>query len=380
MRILIVTGIFEPESGGPAVYAPNIAGKLVEAGNQVSVLTYSSKPGVDADTRYPFALTRVVRGNKFLNRFRMFFAVLRLAKDADLVYMLDWFAAGFPAALAARLRGIPYVVRVGGDYLWEQKYLESDAPPISLSDFYERGVYKRISYKPFFWIIRSVLNNAAKVIFNSDKQKELYQKFYGLKSAVTICNPVPRVETQGIVRGAVTKEFVYWGRFIVMKNLGTLIRAFAKARIPEEYKIALIGDGPRKAEILSLIEKLGLSSRVRVEPSIPFYAAMERIKNCRAFILPSWTDISPNQVYEALAIGLPAVVTKENYLSIRNQLPEMIDPNSIEDIGSKLEMLADDAKYQSFAEKFRTISFKNTWDDVAREHLAVFGSVVHKKN
>ncbi len=379
-RILIVTGIFEPESGGPAVYAPNIAGKLAGAGHQASVLTYSAKPIGDSDARYKFALMRVVRGNKFLNRIRMFFAVFKQAKDVDLVYLLDWFAAGLPAALASRLRGIPYVVRVGGDYLWEQKYLESGAPPVTLSDFYKSGLYRRGSFKPFFWLIRFVLKNAEKVIFNSDKQRELYRKYYGLEMTDVIYNPVPRMETRGVVRGTATKEFVFWGRFIVMKNLTALVRAFAQARLPNGYTLLLIGDGPRKQEIIELVKKLGLQSRVRIEPSMLFSAAMERVKNCRAFILPSWTDISPNQVYEALAIGLPALVTKENYLSIRNQLPEMVNPNSVDDISAKLEMLADDANYRAFAEAFRAISFKNTWDDVAREHLKIFGDVIRKKS
>ncbi|MEK7107457.1 MAG: glycosyltransferase family 4 protein [Patescibacteria group bacterium] len=379
MRILIVTGIFEPESGGPAVYAPNIAGKLAGAGHRVSVLTYSSKARFDSDARYQFTLTRVVRGNKFLNRVRMFFSVLSQSKNCDIVYMLDWFAAGFPAALASRIRGVPYVVRTGGDYLWEQKYLESGAPPIPLSDFYERGIYGRISYKPFFWIIRSVLNNAEKVILNSDRQSELYKRFYGLKRTVVIYNPVPRVETRGIKREFASKEFVYWGRFIVMKNLTVLVRAFAKARLPKDYTLLLIGDGPRKREIVELVKKLGLQSRARIERGMVFSKAMGRIKNCRAFILPSWTDISPNQVYEALAIGLPALVTKENYLSIRNQLPEMIDPNSIDDISAKLEMLSDDKRYKQFSDAFASIKFDHNWDDVAREHLAVFNSVLKSK-
>lgn len=379
MRILIVTGIFEPESGGPATYAPKIAEKLTEAGHRVSVLTYSPVARYDFDAQYTFPLTRIVRGNKFLNRLKMFLAVLSHAHESDIVYMLDWFAAGLPASLAAQIRGVPYVVRVGGDYLWEQKYLESDAPPVSLSDFYERGLYRRFSFKPFFWMIRFVLRRAQQVIFNSDKQRDLYGKFYGLSHTATIYNPVPRTETEGVVRGAATNELVFWGRFIVMKNLWTLICAFAKARIPEGYTLLLIGDGPRKAELMRLVQELRLEARVKIENSMRFRDVLERIKNCRAFILPSWTDISPNNVYEALAIGLPALVTKENYLSVRNQLPEMIDPASVDDVASKLEMLADDTRYKKFAEAFRAISFQHTWDDVAREHLNVFNNVVKNK-
>lgn len=379
MRILIATGIFEPESGGPATYAPKIAEKLSEAGHLVSVLTYSSKASYDFDAQYKFSLKRIVRGDKFLNRVKMFFAVFSRARDSDIVYMLDWFAAGLPAALAAKMRGIPYVVRVGGDYLWEQKYLESDAPPVSLSAFYERGLYRRFSYRPFFWIIRFVLARAGKVIFNSDKQRELYEEYYGLSNATTVYNPVPRMETQDVSRGKATHEFVYCGRFIVMKNLTTLIRAFAQARIPNDYKLSLIGDGPRKAELVRLVETLGLQERIKIQQSIRLSDLLQRIKDCRAFILPSWTDISPNQVYEAMAIGLPALVTKENYLSIRNQLPEMIDPTSVADIASKLEMLADDARYKRFAEAFTSIKFAHEWEDVVREHMAVFKSVVKQK-
>ena len=376
MKILIVTGIFEPESGGPAVYSPKIAEKLTSAGHRVSVVAFSSKSQYDTDSQYNFALKRVVRGNKLLNRIKMFFAVFNQSKGVDIIYMLDWFAAGFPAAFASRLRSIPYAVRVGGDYLWEQKYLESDAAPISLSDFYERGIYRRLSYKPFFRIIRFVLKNAQMVIFNSARQAELYKIFYGLKRISIIYNPVPRLETSGVKREFASKEFVYWGRFIAMKNLTALVRAFAQARLPDYFTLLLIGDGPRKQEIVSLVEKLGIQSRVRIEPGMSFSKAMERIKNCRAFVLPSWTDISPNQVYEALAIGLPALVTKENYLSARDKLSDMIDPASISDIASKLEMLADDGAYADFSARFNAIRFEHSWDDVLHEHEKIFKEIV----
>ena len=379
MRILIVTGIFEPESGGPAVYASKLATKLCEIGHAVSLITYSPKASYDFDAQYKFSLKRIVRGNKLLNRIKMFFTVLSHARENDIVYMLDWFAAGLPATLASRIRRVPYVVRVGGDYLWEQKYLESDAPPISLSDFYERGLYARFLYKPFFWAIRSVLSHASKVIFNSDTQQGIYVRFYGLSNTATVYNPVPRLETTGIVRGMATHEFVYCGRFIVMKNLTALIRAFAKARIPADYSLILVGDGPRWEELARLVETLGLQARVKIQHSMRLPDLLERIKNCRAFILPSWTDISPNQVYEALAIGLPAVVTKENYLSIHDSLPEMIDPNNVSDLVSKIEMLADDKRYQKFTDSFTAIRFNHSWEDVIREHVVIFEGVTKNK-
>lgn len=45
MRILITTGIFPPDIGGPATYVPQIASGLSERGHQVKVLTTDKNRG-----------------------------------------------------------------------------------------------------------------------------------------------------------------------------------------------------------------------------------------------------------------------------------------------------------------------------------------------
>jgi len=57
MRILITTGIFPPDIGGPATYVPTIAKALAERGHQVTVLTTSEPEnlhGTTAFTRFWF--------------------------------------------------------------------------------------------------------------------------------------------------------------------------------------------------------------------------------------------------------------------------------------------------------------------------------------
>src|SRR3989338_4257303 len=401
MRLLLVTGIYPTEIGGPATYAQKIAQKIGENGHEVAVLTYSTNAVESTDSNSKWTIIRIARGNKILNRIRFFAAVYRLAPRNDLVYMLDWFAAGFSAALACRARGVPYVVRVGGDYLWEQKYLESGKSPVPLDYFYLSGIYRKKRYALFYRIIRYVLRGAEHAIFNSDRQRELYIRYYGLSPVrvSTIYNPVPRAETPRGTLGYAedsprndefigyaedsprNDEFIFWGRFIVMKNLTTLVRAFAAASLPSTFSLTLIGDGPRKKEIADLVRNLGLSERVKILPPMLLAKVLERGKNARAFILPSWTDISPNQVYECLAIGLPVLVTKENYLSIKSQLPETINPNSVSDISEKLESLANDDFYRDFAGRFNAISFEHYWDQVVAEHQRIFEGVsTAKKN
>ena len=373
MRILMTAGIFAPDSGGPATYAPALASKLVEAGHHVTVMTMSDKPRYESDSAYSFSLARIVRGGKLMNRINFFVKAFSAARSSDIIYTLDWFAVGLPVAIAARIWRKPYIVRVGGDYLWEQKYLESGAEPVTLAEFYARKLHMRPEYSIPRVIIDFVLSGASRVIFNSDAQRTLYEEHLGLArgKTATIFNPVPELDMGGFERGSATKEFIFWGRLIVMKNVATLIRAFAAAKLPEGYSLTIIGDGPQRENLVALIKELHQEKRISVIPGMPRAEVLVRVKDARAYILPSWTDISPTQVCEALAIGLPALVSRENYLSFRDQLPETFDPQSVQDLASKLELLADPARYEDFARRFRSISFAHSWDDVLREHLAV---------
>lgn len=372
MKILIATGIFEPESGGPATLSAGLARKLTEAGHQVTVLTYANQ--VLDTAQYPFKLVSVVRKGKLSNRIRLFRAARSLVRDVDVIYTFDWFAVGFPLALAARMAHKPYIVRVGGDYLWEQKYLESGAPPMTLKEFYEKRLHRRLSYRPVFFAISWVLRGAQHVVFNSDQLRELCDNAYGLSRSSVIWTPMPENLTK--VAGSVRLEFIFWGRMIVMKNLDTLLRAFAIARIPHSYTLTLIGDGPQKEALMNWVLKLGLQGRVHFEPAMPRDKVLARVAEARLFILPSWTDISPNQACEALAIGLPSLITKESYLPFRDQLPETIDPSSVEDMAHKLEKMVDNAHYLDFVNRWNAISFSYTWEAFVQKHLELFNAHV----
>lgn len=375
MRILVTTGIFEPESGGPATLTPKIASRLIEKGWDVTVITYSDKPYFDQDAKYPFRLVRVVRkGNRLLNYGAYLFAVLKHIRGRQLVYSLDWLAAGLPVTVAAFIFRKPVVIRVGGDYIWE-RYLETDREPMPLIDFYARNLQK--DYGLLFALIRFVLRRADHVVFNTDVQREMYHRRYSLSPSSTsaIYNPVPKAGWEGIARGEPHNEIVFAGRFVAMKNAAALVRAFSKAKLPPDYRLILIGDGPEKEKVGKLVKELSLEARVEMMPGMSQKALYERVKDCRAIVLPSWTDISPNQVFEAMQLKIPMLVTKENYLSIRDALPETIDPRSSDDIARKLEMLARDDAYRDFVKKWDSLSFDYDWDREMKEHYAVFERV-----
>lgn len=377
MKVCIITGIFEPESGGPATYAPRIAAELVRMGHTVTLVTYAPRTSGTVVREYPFEVIRVPRGNKILNRIRFFFACLFAVRASDCVYMLDWFAAGVPAMAAAVVCRKSYVVRVGGDYLWEQKYLESGESPITLRQFYESGMHARRKYRFYAASIRQVLSRARHVICNAEEMRDLYVQYWNLDPSrvSVIFNPIPQGSVSRETESS-RHEFVFWGRFIVMKNIPTLLRAFAQARIPRDYVLTLIGAGPRRREVEMLIEELSVRDRVTLVPALSQEEVLSRVRGARAFVLPSWTDISPNQVHEALSIGLLSIVTKENFLSIKSQLPRMIDPSSVDDITLALEEVADDVTFAKYREAFLAITIDQSWEKAATDHMAIFERIV----
>ncbi|MBX4197908.1 glycosyltransferase family 4 protein [Candidatus Parcubacteria bacterium] len=377
MRILIATGIFKPEPGGPATYSAELAKRLHTSGHNVALITYSNIAWHELDMGYQFHITRIVRsGGKLRNYFNYFREVYRQMKDKDVIYTLDWFSAGLPVMIAAWLGKKKYIVRVGGGYIWE-KYLAQGRPPITLTEFYERKKYRR--YWIMFVLIRMVLHRAAHVVFNSDEQRELYEKYYKLppSKTSTIFNPVPESKLGTLVKTYKNdytnrdKEIVFVGRFIKMKNVESAVKAFAKLTDPT-FKLVLIGEGPTEPILRNLVRELRLEDRVEFIPTMAQKDLYRRIANCSYFILPSWTDISPNQIYECMAFGIPFLLTQENYLSINKYNFLKIDPKSVDDIAEKMNRLLDPKQYAAFVESLSHISVTNSWSHVVLEHLKLF--------
>jgi glycosyltransferase involved in cell wall biosynthesis len=380
MKVLIATGIFKPEPGGPATYAAELGRRLHSTGHPVTVVTYSNKAHFDLDTSYPFIIRRVVRTrNKIINYYRYFSALMKEIEKHSLIYTLDWFSAGLPVMLAAKRKNKKYIVRVGGGYIWE-KYLSQGKPPVTLKEFYERKMYRR--YYIMYYIIKKVLQNASWVIFNSDDQRELYHKYYKLDPHKTsvIYNPVPENKFGTLVRtyeqrfARRDKEIVFAGRFIKMKNVEAAVRAFHKLE-DKEFRLLLIGEGPTESLLRQLVTDLKLEDRVEFLPSMSQMNLYRRIINCYYLILPSWTDVSPNQINEAMSLGIPFLLTKENYLSINNQKFLTIDPNSVDDIANKMNSLLDPRQYEAFIHSLSKLSMNQTWNHAVVEHMRIFTQV-----
>ena len=97
MKILITTGIFLPEAGGPPTYILNFVKELLKLKYQVTVLTYADQDVYDLDKNLDFPVARVVRSNKILNYYHYYQKTKQLlnTENFDCIYAFDHFSAGY---------------------------------------------------------------------------------------------------------------------------------------------------------------------------------------------------------------------------------------------------------------------------------------------
>jgi 1,2-diacylglycerol 3-alpha-glucosyltransferase len=106
------------------------------------------------------------------------------------------------------------------------------------------------------------------------------------------------------------RYFLYVGRLAPEKNLETLIRSFKQARDQSSRSsLVLVGDGPLRSRLESQVQKAGLQPWVlfaglkSTAEILPYYAF------AHAFVLPSRREPWGLVVNEALAAGLPVIVS-----------------------------------------------------------------------
>ena len=105
-------------------------------------------------------------------------------------------------------------------------------------------------------------------------------------------------------------HFVYVGRLSSEKGLDTLIQATAQIQKDHpDVRVDLIGAGPLKDELKSMIEAAGLTRHVRLLGSMDIRQLAVQYAKATAMILPSTSEPWGLVVNEAMSHGCPCIVS-----------------------------------------------------------------------
>ncbi|WP_170142076.1 glycosyltransferase [Thioalbus denitrificans] len=108
--------------------------------------------------------------------------------------------------------------------------------------------------------------------------------------------------------------FLTCARFIDVKNLTGLVLAYAHYVVDcgtQPWGLVLVGDGPLRGEIWALVQNLGLEDLIRLPgykdyEELPAYYGLADV-----FVLPSSSETWGLVVNEAMAAGLPVLVSEK---------------------------------------------------------------------
>lgn len=103
-------------------------------------------------------------------------------------------------------------------------------------------------------------------------------------------------------------RYLYVGQLIERKNVGTLIRAFARAGDPSD-RLTIVGTGPHESALRGLCAEVGVAPRVCFTGNLDGEALVAAYRAHHTLVLPSEHEVWGLVANEALAVGLHAVVS-----------------------------------------------------------------------
>lgn len=302
MNILIVTGIFPPDIGGPATYVPSIGRELVKRGHEVVVVTLSDALSHN-DVGYPFTVVRLLRGAfKPLRVVRTIVTLLRQGRRADVLFVNGLYLEAVIANFVLRKTLVQKLV---GDWAWERA-----ANKGWVKDNFEQFQTFRYGAKiealkrlRRFWAKR-----ADKVIVPSRylarwicdwgvPEKKVNVIYNGVELFPFSPSDVP-LSTQ--------VNLITVGRLVPLKQVDRIIKAVAECH---DVGLVIVGDGPERSCLEELTHNQGLSSRIYFAGQKNNEETLSLMAACDLFILNSVSETFPHVVLEAMSIGIPVVAT-----------------------------------------------------------------------
>lgn len=270
-----------------------------------------------------------IYGDKKQGYFNTYFKIYTFIKKEKPDVIISNFSYINPAILAGRLLGVKYNIA------WFHTAYGHTKP--SLIKVLNKAIY---------------LNMAHLVLANSKRLQDEMHTVYKVPRKRTrripfwtnICDYEPCAKTLSTLKKTDTFKIGCPGRLVSDKNHQTVIKAINELKNKKAVELYIAGDGPYKQQLKTLVEQLGLNNQVTflgnlsVTEMIAFYKSMDVV------VLPSYHEAFGLVFIEAIAIGVPVIVSSKfgalDFINTQQfSLNAFIfNPNSIPDLINHLQL------------------------------------------
>ena len=314
---------------------------------------------------------KILKPNKLWTRIALPFALFKTKEKPDLIFSPTHYIPRFVP------KNIKKVVTI-----FDLSYLH-----------YPQMFNKKDLYKLKNWSGYSIKNADHIITISQSTKKDIIKQYGREKSEVTIAYPgynsrlMQPIKDQAKIEKFLKKYNINYSYIIFIgtvqprKNLLKLIEAFKNI---EHLKLVIVGkikgegrQGWMSDEILELPKKLGIEERVTFTGFVPDADLPYLINGATAFILPSLWEGFGIPVVDAMACGVPVIVSNVSSLpEVVGKAGLLVDPRSVDQIEQAIRIVSTDKKlHDKLAKMGIERAKKFSWKKMTKQVINVLNAV-----
>ena len=302
MKVVVVSGMWPPDVGGPASHAPEVCHFLLSRGHAVEAITMADRSPAPRPYPVHWASRRLPLGARHVAAASL---IARRTRTADVVYSTGIIGRTSIAAAVARA---PTVLKLTSDPVFERSLRWGLSGP-------DLGAFQQLDGVRIGALRRArdlALARARHILVPSRALRELVLSWGIPDEKVTVLpNPVspPPLDGREALRrrhGFDGPTLVFAGRLVPQKGIETALEA---VRRNPDVTLLLAGEGPHHEHLVGEARALAVAERARFLGPLPRETAFELLRAADAALLPSRWENFPHMAVEALAVGTPVIAS-----------------------------------------------------------------------
>jgi len=386
-RILILSWEYPPKTvGGLARHVHDLSCALAELGDEVHVITcpaegrgvYTMEEGVHVHRVRPELLTAenfmewVGQLNSGMQE--MSAKLLEVFGAFDLVHAHDWLVGEAGKQICSQMK-LPLVATIHATEAGRNKGLHSDL---------QRHIHS---------LEQELCNQATFVIGCSRYMGQEITRLFNQPTDKIIIIP-NGVEPENIVfnrekplsQDGREKNLLFLGRLVQEKGVQVLIKALPEIiQKAGPVRLFIAGKGPYQQELSDLAQSLGVSDRVTFVGYVDDHERNDLLDRCDVAVIPSLYEPFGIVALEAMAAGLPVVVS--DTCGLREVIEHGMDgycapPGDAAQLAYYItELLNNPELARHFTRRARrNVAIKYNWRQIASDTLKVYADAIKLTN
>jgi 1,2-diacylglycerol 3-alpha-glucosyltransferase len=321
MNICIVSDLFDSSYGGVPVVVNRFNQRLLERGHKITIVTSKckSKESVERKrnlTIYRFSSFTLPKSEgEYALSFPNFHRIRQIfeREEIDVLHCHVPSLLSLACVLEARKMGVPSIAT---NHLLSETF--------SRNLFFDSAKFNGLFYKlvNVFYNLVDIVLCPSTYGLRTLRENGLNTRAFVLSNGIELSKFNPSLnheqfDLQFRLKDE-NKKILYVGRLMEEKGLDVLIRAYSivSAKVPNTYLI-IVGKGHIRRNLEDLTKRLGLKN-VIFTGFVSDSLLRQAYASSGLFVLPSYAEIQPLVLLEALAMGLPAIGTNVG------GIPEMV--------------------------------------------------------